>query len=112
MALETESRELDMDTCNRGVRNSLVFSSLGLNTMAYIKNDEAAEVVVGFMYINFETSLALGGTILWINSLYVVQDWRGKGVFNALYSHMLDRAKKDPWIKAIRLYVETTNKTA
>ena len=98
-----------MDKCTRGVRNSIMIRALGINLLAYIKDDEGAEVVTGFMYITFEPNLKLGGNILWINSTYVPEDWRGKGVFNALYSHVLEKAKTDPWIKAIRLYVETTN---
>ncbi len=64
------------------------------------------------MFVNYETNLALGGTIIWINSLYVIKDWRGKGVFTKLYSYVLAKAKSDPWVKAIRLYVETTNTAA
>ena len=63
------------------------------------------------MFVNYETSVALGGTVVWINSLYVVHDWRSRGVFNALYADMVER-DQDPFIKAVRLYVETTNQLA
>ena len=64
------------------------------------------------MMIHFETKVDVGGLIYWINSVYVHPAHRNKGVFKALYSHVLHQAKADPWVKAIRLYVETTNQTA
>ena len=67
---------------------------------------------MGMMMIHFETSAEVGGLIWWINSVYVHPDHRKKGVFRALYDHVYAISKKDPWIKAIRLYVELTNKGA
>ena len=68
--------------------------------------------IMGMMMIHFETSAEVGGLIWWINSVYVHPDHRKKGVFRALYDHVYAISKKDPWIKAIRLYVELTNKGA
>ena len=64
------------------------------------------------MMIHFETSPEIGGLIWWINSVYVHPDYRSKGVFRALYNKVTTLAKKDPWIKCIRLYVEVTNTIA
>ena len=64
------------------------------------------------MMIHFETKLDLGGLVYWLNSVYVHPDHRNKGVFRALYNHVLEKARADPWVKAIRLYVETTNHSA
>ena len=111
MAFETEDRICNTEILLSGIRNSIINPALGTNTMAYVLED-GKEKLIGFMFTNPETSLLLGGTIIWINSLYVIKDFRKKGVFNALYDHMLQQAKADPWVKAIRLYVETTNETA
>ena len=111
MAFETEDRICNSEILLSGVRNSIINAALGTNTMAYVLED-GKEKLIGFMFTNPETNLLLGGTIIWINSLYVIKDFRKKGVFKALYDHMLHQAKADPWVKAIRLYVETTNQTA
>ena len=75
MAFETEDRACNTDILLAGVRNSILNQSLGYNTMAYVVN-KGEEKVIGFMFINRETSLLLGGTIVWINSLYVIKDYR------------------------------------
>ena len=40
MALETEQRQLDIDTATKGVHNSILNPALGLNLMAYTVNAE------------------------------------------------------------------------
>ena len=62
--------------------------------------------------IHNELNPSIGGMINWINSVYIVKEYRNKGVFRALYNHVYNIAKNDPFVKALRLYVDTTNKNA
>ena len=62
--------------------------------------------------ITYEMSLALGGVIYWIQSVFVVQEARKKGVFRKLYNRALEIAKQDTRAKCMRLYVELENTVA
>ena len=53
--------------------------------------------------------MPLGGLIHWIYHVYVNADSRKKGVFSALHTHVKERAKADPLVKSVRLYVEHEN---
>ena len=48
----------------------------------------------------------------WIQSVYVAKEYRGKGVFKALFNHVqvLARAQKD--VCGLRLYMDSDNQTA
>ena len=54
----------------------------------------------------------LGGLIYWIQSAYVVPEFRGKGAFRALYDLVVATAKADPIAKCVRLYVDSENTKA
>ena len=54
----------------------------------------------------------LGGLIRFIQSVYVVPEHRGKGIFISLYNQVVEKAKSEEITKAVRLYVDHTNKEA
>ena len=72
----------------------------------------SAGVVVASLLITPEWSDWRNKTILWIQSVYVVPSYREKGVFKAVYNHILNLVSKDPAIGGIRLYVDKTNQRA
>jgi ribosomal protein S18 acetylase RimI-like enzyme len=41
--------------------------------------------------------------------VYVAPEHRDKGVFKALYHHLMKRIKEDPGIGGVRLYVDKSN---
>ena len=47
-----------------------------------------------------------------IQSVYVDAEYRKKGVFRALYTNVVEKAKADPMTKGVRLYVDHDNHTA
>jgi GNAT superfamily N-acetyltransferase len=49
-------------------------------------------------------------TVLWIQSVYVLSQYRKKGVFRRLFELLLEEARKDNTIGGIRLYVDRSNK--
>ena len=59
--------------------------------------------------LTYEMSAVFGGLIHWIQSVFVVPEGRKKGVFRALYNTVVERAKANPDVKCVRLYVETEN---
>ena len=62
--------------------------------------------------LTYEMSAAVGGMIYMIQSVYVNAEARKKGVFRALYNGVVEKAKQDPLVKCVRLYVELENYTA
>lgn len=107
---ETEDLDLELATVLSGTMNLLKRPSFGRYFVAY--QESRPDVLMGMMMIHFETSFEVGGLIWWINSVYVHPDHRQKGVFRALYDHIIGQARADPWIKCVRLYVELTNERA
>ena len=62
--------------------------------------------------ITYEISIQLGGKIVWIQSVYVDADHRGKGVFRSLFNYVVAQAKNEEIVKSVRLYVDVDNKEA
>ena len=107
MAWETEHRRLDPDRVQKGVTALLNDSSKGSYFVA-----ESNGKIVGQLLITFEWSDWRNGTFWWIQSVYVAEDSRGRGVFRALYQHVEKLAKQRQDVCGLRLYVEAENEGA
>jgi GNAT superfamily N-acetyltransferase len=107
MARETEELELDRDTVSRGVGAVLADPAKGSYWIA-----ESDGRIVGSLLTYPEWSDWRNGTILWIASLYVVPEARGRGVYRALYEHLKRRVEADSTLKGLRLYVDRGNTAA
>jgi ribosomal protein S18 acetylase RimI-like enzyme len=107
MARETEDLELDPGTVARGVEAVLADSGKGAYWVA-----ESAGRIVGSLLTTFEWSDWRNGTVLWIQSVYVLPESRGRGVYRALYEHLRRRVEDDPGLKGLRLYVDRRNTAA
>ncbi len=60
----------------------------------------------------YEWSDWRNGQFLWIQSVYVLADYRGSGAFKALFGHLQQIARHDARICGIRLYVDRGNERA
>ena len=107
MALETEGRQLDLPTLQAGVGAALADSRRGRYFVA-----REAGANVGTLLLTYEWSDWRNGEFWWIQSVYVEPAARGKGVFRALYAHVLAAAQADPGICGLRLYVDHENAAA
>lgn len=107
MARETEGLDLDRDVVNKGV--SGVFQEPARGT--YWVVEEKGEVL-GVLLAIPEWSDWRNGTVLWIHSLYVVPEARGRGVFKKLYLNLKKQVEKSPELVGLRLYVDKKNKSA
>lgn len=107
MALETEGRELDPARVGPGVDAVLRDSAKGRYFIA-----EIAGAVVGQLLVTTEWSDWRNGTFWWIQSVYVWPDFRGRGVYKALHDWIETRARADPTVCGLRLYVEGANARA
>ena len=60
----------------------------------------------------YEWSDWRNGTFIWVQSVYVNKEYRGKGVFKALYNKVKEICDSNNEYVGIRLYVEKENYTA
>jgi ribosomal protein S18 acetylase RimI-like enzyme len=109
MARETEGLELDRATVVRGVAAVLADPSKG---SYWVAERENRPEIIGSLLTTFEWSDWRDGTVLWIQSVYVVPEERGRGVYRALYEHLRRRVEKDPALMGLRLYVDKRNAAA
>lgn len=107
MAHETEELGLDPQTLSRGV--AAVFADPGKGRYWIAERGGA---IVGCLLTTFEWSDWRNGVILWIQSVYVVPEERGRGVYRALYERVRRLLDESPELKGIRLYVEKRNTAA
>jgi len=106
MARETEDLALDPDVCAKGV--AAVFESPTLGRYFVADSDGA---VVGSLMVTYEWSDWRNGTVWWIQSVFVVPELRGKGVYRALYEHV-QRLVNESDVRGVRLYVDLRNERA
>jgi GNAT superfamily N-acetyltransferase len=111
MARETEGLELDPAIVIRGVAAVLADPAKGSYWVAE-RDDRGIGNIVGSLLTTFEWSDWRNGTVLWIQSVYVVPGERGRGVYRALYEHLRRRVEDDPGLKGLRLYVDRRNAAA
>jgi GNAT superfamily N-acetyltransferase len=108
MALETENLALNREVVNLGVEAVFDDPSKG----AYYIADSDGQVI-GSLLTTYEWSDWRNGQVLWIQSVFVMKEFRGKGVFKMLYEHIkLKVLEKKNGFRGIRLYVDKSNKSA
>jgi RimJ/RimL family protein N-acetyltransferase len=107
MARETEALELDRATLGRGV--AAVFADPRKGAYWIAERDGLA---VGCLLTTFEWSDWRDGVVLWIQSVYVVPEERGRGVYRALYARVRRQVAESETLKGIRLYVDKRNAAA
>ena len=107
MALETEDKQLDRAIVARGIRRAFDDPGKGRYFIA-----EVAGRPIGTLMLTTEWSDWRDGWWWWIQSVYVETDFRRRGVYRALYAHVLALAEADAEVRGIRLYVERDNTNA
>lgn len=106
LARESEDTNLRFDTVLAGVKAVLSDKEKGFYMIAE-ENDE----IIGQMMITYEWSDWRNKTIWWLQSVYVAEAWRKKGVYTQLLQEIKKRARKQN-VEILRLYVHTSNDTA
>ncbi|HAS46280.1 MAG TPA: GNAT family N-acetyltransferase [Microscillaceae bacterium] len=104
MAWETEEYKLDKTTVLKGLKALFEDTAKGKYYKLVCKED-----IVGCMLNTFEWSEWRNGYILWIQSLYIVPSFRGKGLFKRTYQYLQNLVNASDDLQGIRLYVDKTN---
>jgi GNAT superfamily N-acetyltransferase len=112
LAWESEGKRLDPAIIGRGVRLGLEKPELCRYFLAEIDVSGAEAQIAGQTMITYEFTDWRAGVLWWIQSVYVVGEFRRRGVFRALFQHIHELAKTTPDVRGLRLYVEEHNATA
>ena len=107
LAEESEGKALDRALLAAGVAAGLADPHKALYFVA-----EEGGRVLGQTMITFEWSDWRNGWFWWVQSVYVRPEARRRGVFRALFEHVVAAARRDPQVIGLRLYVEEENRLA
>ena len=107
MALETENVSLDRLRLRDGVSAVIANPGHGFYLIGEIDKTPA-----GQMLVTYEWSDWRNGVFWWIQSVFVEEEFRRRGVFRALYDHVYQAAEQDPSVIGLRLYVDCENQIA
>jgi len=106
LAEESENVRLDAATLREGIAALLEGRAPGVYWVAELDGQ-----VVGQLLITYEWSDWRNCMVWWIQSVYVAQEARRKGVLRTLYAHLRGEAQA-AGAGGLRLYVDNTNTPA
>ena len=106
MAMESEGTMLDMDRLTLGVTSAINDEQKGIYLVA-----RANDTPIGSLMLTREWSDWNNQWYWWIQSVYVMPEYRKKGVYKALYATLKDMARENR-VSQIRLYADRTNLSA
>jgi GNAT superfamily N-acetyltransferase len=104
MARESEGIDLDRVVLENGIKAVFDDPSKGQYYVTIIDNK-----VVASLMITYEWSDWRNGMVWWIQSVFVMADYRQKGVFKAMFNYLKDIVSSEPAIRGLRLYVDKSN---
>lgn len=107
LAVETEGKRLAPEVILAGVLGIFEKPSRGRYFVAEIDGR-----IVGQVMHTFEWSDWRNGDLWWLQSVYVHPEFRSRGVFRALFSHVKQLAQVTDGVVGLRLYVENENASA
>lgn len=107
MARETENLELDREMVNKGVRAVFDDPSKGQYLVA-LENRK----VVASTLLTPEWSDWRNGFVYWVQSVYVLPQYRERRIFATIYKHIKEVVMRDDHLLGLRLYVDKTNDRA
>lgn len=107
MALETENIELEKHIVNEGVMAVYGSPEKGSYFVA-TENDK----IVGSLLITPEWSDWRNRWVMWIQSVYIIPEMRGTGIFRQMYDFIVETFRNNDEVGGLRLYVDISNTKA
>ena len=104
MASETEGIKLHEPTVLKGVTAVISDKSKGQYYVTEINGK-----IIASLLTTYEWSDWRNGTILWIQSVYVLYEYRRKGIYRNMYSHLKQLVMENDNLNGIRLYADKSN---
>jgi len=110
MAFETEEKELNKVLVKKAIEKLLLYPVYGHYFFIIDKN---ANKFCGMNLVTFEHNINFNSTILWIQSVYVHEDYRMKGLFRRLlYKNEDFVLENSEFKKTVKLYMDKDNQKA
>ena len=106
MAMESEGYVLSKEKVTKGVTAAMLDDSKGIYWVAKFEGR-----TIGSLMLTREWSDWNNEWYWWIQSVYVIPEFRKQGVYKAMYLKVKDAAKENN-VSQIRLYVDKTNLSA
>lgn len=106
MAMESEGCVLDKEKVTKGVTAAMLDDSKGIYWVAKFEGRN-----IGSLMITREWSDWNNEWYWWIQSVYIIPEFRKQGVYKDMYLKVKDAAKENN-VSQIRLYVDNTNLSA
>lgn len=106
MAMESEGTMLDMDRLTLGVTSAINDEQKGTYLVA-----RANDTPIGSLMVTREWSDWNNQWYWWIQSVYVMPEYRNQGVYRAMYTTLKDMAEENG-VSQVRLYADRTNHSA
>lgn len=102
LALESEGRSLNAETVRLGVTAALEDPAKGQYLIS-----ELDSVAIGSLLITYEWSDWRNGRFYWIQSVFVLPQYRQRGAFKAMYAYVEELGRTQGC--GVRLYVHSDN---
>lgn len=107
MAKETENLDLDKSVVTKGVHNLFDQPKYGKYYIALVDDQ-----IIASLLTTYEWSDWRNGICLWIQSVYVLPEHRGNGVYRSMYNYLKEIVEQNKDYTGLRLYVDKTNLNA
>jgi ribosomal protein S18 acetylase RimI-like enzyme len=107
MARETENKALSPSNVKAGMKAVIRQPDHGFYLVAELNGQ-----VAGSLLVTKEWSDWRNGVFWWIQSVYVPPEFRKRGIYRTLYDSVKARAKSNPEVCGVRLYVAKNNRAA
>ena len=105
-AKEMEGKAIDSNILTQGVE--LICKSgnenLGFYVVAQVENK-----IVASLRIFYEWSPWRNATFWWIQNVFVIKEWRHKGIYSKMHSYLLEKIQTDPNVCGLRLFTDIEN---
>lgn len=106
MALESEGTILDGNKVRSGVKAAMEDESKGTYIVARTDGKPIASLMITREWSDWNN-----GWYWWIQSVYVMPEYRGQGIFRSMYRKVIEMAKEQS-VAQVRLYVDRHNTNA
>jgi GNAT superfamily N-acetyltransferase len=107
MALETEGKQLNAELLTRGVAAVFGDHKKGFYVVAEIDSR-----IAGGLMVTYEWSDWRHAWFWWIQSVYILPEFRGQKIYSRLYDFIKAKAAESGDVCGFRLYVENDNLNA
>ena len=107
MALETEGKQLANEVLQSGVEAVFADDKKGFYVVA-----ESENRIIGGLMVTHEWSDWRNAWFWWIQSVYILPDFRGQRIYSRLYDFVKEKARENGNVCGFRLYVEKENTRA